>query len=48
MGRAAMAVMDGGVFAGTRLVELAEKIVGDADDAVATDADRYANRTERR
>jgi len=27
IGRAAMAVMDGGVFAGTRLVELAEKTV---------------------
>ena len=27
MGRAAMAVMDGGVFAGARLVELAERVV---------------------
>jgi hypothetical protein len=35
-GRAAMGVMDGGVFAGARLVELAEKIVqGSGDEVVA-------------
>jgi hypothetical protein len=34
IGRLAMNVMDGGVFAGARLVELAEKVVLDADDAV--------------
>jgi hypothetical protein len=34
IGRAAMAVMDGGVFAGARLVELAERVVRDAGDAV--------------
>ena len=34
MGRAAMAVMDGGVFAGARLVELAERVVRDGGDEV--------------
>ena len=32
VGRAAMAVMDGGVFAGARLVELAERVVRESDD----------------
>ena len=36
-GRAAMAVMDGGVFAGARLVELAERIVRDGGDEVDAD-----------
>ena len=34
IGRAAMGVMDGGVFAGARLVELAERVVRDGGDAV--------------
>lgn len=37
MGRAAMAVMDGGVFAGARLVELAERVVGGVGEAVLAD-----------
>jgi hypothetical protein len=34
MGRVAIGVMDGGVFAGARLVELAERVVREGGDAV--------------
>jgi hypothetical protein len=37
-GRAAMGVMDGGVFAGARLVELAERVVRDGEAAAAVGA----------
>jgi hypothetical protein len=44
LGRAAMAVLDGGVFAGARVVELAGRVVGGAEQDVNNGIDRICGK----